>query len=87
VSDAAIEDWSEKFRDAYAFLQENLRDATKIGSFPGVESACLDFGVGLNPEQFSQACTLTLAFLKLAVLASLEIEFTQYAASNLRAES
>jgi len=87
VSDAAIEDCLEKFREAYAFLEENLQDATKIGSFPGVDSACLDFGVGLSPEQFSQSCTLTLDLLRLAVLASLEIEFTQYAASNPGAES
>jgi len=87
VSDAAFEDGAEKVKHVRAFLEANLVDATRISAFPGVESAGLDFAVSLLPEQFSKSCILSVELLKLAVAASLDIEFTHYAANISGAES
>ncbi len=87
VSDADMNEVSRQVSEATEYLEKNSSEIASIVSFTGVTAAVLDFGTGLEEEQFNQSCRFSSRFLKLAVLAGVEIEVTQYATCHESAES
>lgn len=45
VSKAGFDDLGAQIQDATRFLREHEDELRRLGSFPGVEEVCLDFGI------------------------------------------
>jgi len=86
VSKAEFEEVPLQVADALLFLRENVAEMSKAATYPGVDSAFLDFAVSLVPEQFNQTCVLSKEVLELAVAAKIGIEVTHYASSHDESE-
>ena len=82
ASNADLDQFELQLTDATQFMEKNLSDIKNITSFPGVESATLDFGVALNEGYVAQFAYLPPHFLKLAVDVGVGIEISHYACSD-----
>jgi hypothetical protein len=79
VSDAEFEDLQKQVADAISFLKQNRQELETLCRFPGVERACLDFGLNKR-DVFCQQDTLPAELLYLAGSIGLDIDLSQFPA-------
>ncbi len=79
VSDAGFEEFPRQVEEAIAFLRAHGGEVRQLVQFPGVESACLDFGV-TRRDVAVQCEYLPPELVRLAGELGLGIELSQYPA-------
>ena len=80
-SDTPGEVFADQASAVLAFLNENHAELVRLGSFPGVESRVLDFGVPIYEDQPMRSNHIPLELVRVAATFGLALEITVYACS------
>jgi hypothetical protein len=86
VSDAGFDQFKIQKEDAIAFLTTNRQELQRIMSFPGIEGACLDFGIYWRDVPM-QCDHFPSELVAIAGELGLGIELSQYCPSEEDEES
>ena len=81
VSDGEFDDFQRQVQEAIAFLSANRKELRRLMRFPGVEGACLDFGIE-RLDVAAQFDRLPPELVRLAGELGLGIEISHYAVSS-----
>ena len=82
ASEAGFDEFKAQVADATQFLFEYSAEISGLASFPGVDTALLDFGVSLYEDSVAIFSYLPPALVRLAANAGLGLEVSYYATSD-----
>ncbi|GMU46170.1 MAG: hypothetical protein AMXMBFR26_09520 [Porticoccaceae bacterium] len=82
VSEADLNQFDVQLQEATEFLEQQATVVAKIASFPGVESAVLDFGIEVRAGFVAQFDHLPRQFIQAAVKAGISVELSHYVCSE-----
>jgi hypothetical protein len=82
VSDTEIGDLAQKLEDVICFIEENEILHRYVESFPGIEDAILNFGIGLHEDLAMKTLEFPSSFLKLVATTRYSLNSSIYVISD-----